>query len=67
MRSLRLGCMPSWVRSRPTISSSLLSSWTVMMRSFGSSNSCRLLLLVRGMLVLLVCSSRCVPFGRRQA
>ena len=32
--------MPSWVRSRPTISSSLLSSWTVMMRSFGSSNSC---------------------------
>ena len=43
MRSLRRGCMPSLRRSRPTISSSLLSSWIGLPRSFRSSNSCRLL------------------------
>ena len=36
--SLRRGCMPSWMRSRPTISSSLLSRWISLPRSFRSSN-----------------------------
>ena len=39
------GCMPSWMRSRPTISSSLLSSWIGLPRSFRSSNGYKLKML----------------------
>ena len=45
MRSLRRGWRPSWMSSWRSAPSSLLSSWTVLTRSFGSSYGKRLKML----------------------